>query len=218
MTSSSDLHAVAEKIRATHGAPTILINNAGIHVSKPILEESEEEVRRVFNINTIAHWLTVKEFVPPMVESNHGHVVTIASMASFVAYAGNVDYCCTKAAAWAFSEGLAGELRWLYKAPNVRTTSVHPLWVRTPMVTDALGDKLEKFERAQGLIEPATVAELVVKQLHEGSSGQIVIPEGRGHATGLRGWPHWLQLVVRNGVNSGVARFTESVKRSKKEL
>lgn len=117
-----ELHSVAAVIRKTHGEPTVLINNAGIHVSKPIFEESEEEVRRVFNVNTIAHWLTVREFAPAMAKANHGHIVTIASMASFVCYAGNVDYCATKASALAFHEGLAGELKWLYKAPNVRTT------------------------------------------------------------------------------------------------
>jgi all-trans-retinol dehydrogenase (NAD+) len=57
-----------------------------------------------------------------MVERNHGHVVSIASMSSFVVPAQIVAYACTKAAVVAFNEGLASELRSRYKAPDVKTT------------------------------------------------------------------------------------------------
>jgi short-subunit dehydrogenase len=122
VTNSTELHSLAETIRTTHGEPTVLINNAGIHIGKSIFEETEEEIRRIFSVNTMAHWFTAKEFAPAMVKANHGHIVTIASMASFVCFAGMVDYCATKASALAFHEGLAGELRWFHDALNVRTT------------------------------------------------------------------------------------------------
>ncbi len=64
----------------------------------------------------------VKEFIPAMIKKNHGHVVTIASMASYVVHARNVDYACTKASAVAFHEGLSSELKNRYNAPSVRTT------------------------------------------------------------------------------------------------
>jgi all-trans-retinol dehydrogenase (NAD+) len=48
--------------------------------------------------------------------------VTIASVASFVTVAQNVDYSCTKASALAFHEGLAQELKFRYGADKVRTT------------------------------------------------------------------------------------------------
>jgi short-subunit dehydrogenase len=64
----------------------------------------------------------VREFLPAMIKKNHGHVVTIASMASFLVLAGNVDYSCSKASALAFNEGLASELKARYNAPEVRTT------------------------------------------------------------------------------------------------
>jgi short-subunit dehydrogenase len=122
VTSSSSIKSVAEEIRAKHGEPTILVNNAGIATGTTILNGSEEKVRKVFDINTIAHFILVKEFVPSMAAKNHGHVVTIASMASFNAIGGMVDYACTKASALAFHEGLTQELRGLYNAGRVRTT------------------------------------------------------------------------------------------------
>jgi short-subunit dehydrogenase len=78
----------------------------------------------------------VREFLPSMIEKNHGHVVTIASMASFIGLGDMVEYSCTKASALAFHEGLRQELRLWYKAPKVRTTcviipSVHPCYLKS---------------------------------------------------------------------------------------
>jgi all-trans-retinol dehydrogenase (NAD+) len=99
-----------------------LINNAGIGSAATILEGSEDFIRKTFEVNTISHFLTVREFLPAMIKKNHGHVVTVASMASFLVHAGNVDYSCSKASALAFHEGLASELKSRYKAPDIRTT------------------------------------------------------------------------------------------------
>jgi all-trans-retinol dehydrogenase (NAD+) len=121
VTSSSNITAVARAIRRDVGHPTVLVNNAGIGHCKPILEETEAQIRATFDVNNIAHFLLVKEFLPHMIERNHGHVVTLASMASFVVWASNVDYSATKAAALAFHEGLGQELRWRYGADKVRT-------------------------------------------------------------------------------------------------
>jgi len=57
-----------------------------------------------------------------MIKANHGHIVTMASMASFMVHAQNVDYACTKASCLAFHEGLTQELKSRYNANKVRTT------------------------------------------------------------------------------------------------
>lgn len=122
ITSSEKLHELGEKIRNEHGEPTVLINNAGVGSNKNILDESEEQIRRTFDVNTVAHFLLFKEFGPAMIKHNHGHIVTIASLASFLVHAQNVDYTCTKASALAFHEGIAQELKSRYNANKVRTT------------------------------------------------------------------------------------------------
>lgn len=124
ITSSADITQVASTIRENHGEPTVLINNAGVGHDGTILNEPEEKIRQTFEVNTLSHFLMVKEFLPAMVKANHGHVITIASMASFVALGEMVDYCCSKASALAFHEGLRQELKYWYNAPNVRTRSV----------------------------------------------------------------------------------------------
>ncbi|OJJ84123.1 uncharacterized protein ASPGLDRAFT_35409 [Aspergillus glaucus CBS 516.65] len=84
VTSTDSIKAAAEKIRAKHGHPTVLVNNAGVLTNGIILDEPESMIWKSFKVNnTLAHFLTVKEFLPSMVQQNRGHVVTMASMASF---------------------------------------------------------------------------------------------------------------------------------------
>lgn len=122
VTSPKDIAAVAEEIRKDHGDSTVLINNAGVGFCRTILGAKEEHIRKTFEVNTVSHFWMVREFLPAMIKQDHGHVVTIASMASYAVLAQNVDYSCTKASALAFNEGLHSELRSRYNAPNVRTT------------------------------------------------------------------------------------------------
>ena len=113
---------MAEVIRKAHGDPTVIVNNAGIDTNKTLLQETEEEFRKLNDVNFISHFLMVKEFVPAMIEAEHGHIVAIASLASFTSFLKHVDYCCAKAAVLAFHEGLAQELKANPKARKVRTT------------------------------------------------------------------------------------------------
>ncbi|TEA14197.1 Dehydrogenase RED2 [Colletotrichum sidae] len=100
VTASESVKDVAARIRDDHGHPTVLVNNAAV------LDEPEEQMRRVFDVNVVGAFLLVKEFLPHMVSRDHGHVVTLASTAGSVAGARNVDYACAEAAALAFHEGL----------------------------------------------------------------------------------------------------------------
>ena len=122
LTSPSATQSVCNKIKAEHGSPTVLINNAGLGTGHDILSETTESLELVFNLNLFAHYRLVQEFLPAMIASNHGHIVNIASMASFSTVVRNVAYSATKAAVLAFSEGLRQELRWVYGGSRIRIT------------------------------------------------------------------------------------------------
>lgn len=124
ITDEAAVNSVAERVRSEHGNPTILINNAGIATPSLLLDKPMSAIRRVFDVNVIANFHTVKEFVPAMIAADHGHIVTIASMASFTTLAGNVDYCASKAAILAFHDGLRSELSLYHSAKRVRTRYV----------------------------------------------------------------------------------------------
>lgn len=84
VTSVDAVNATAEAIRSQHGNPSILINNAGVAYEANILKAKPEQVKRIFDVNTISHYWTVNAFLPSMIAQHKGHIVTIASMASFL--------------------------------------------------------------------------------------------------------------------------------------
>mmetsp|Transcript_9490 Transcript_9490/g.18326 ORF Transcript_9490/g.18326 Transcript_9490/m.18326 type:complete len:321 (+) Transcript_9490:2220-3182(+) len=121
----------AAAVRAKFGPPTILINNAGIVSGKKLLDVSSADMELTMRVNTISHMHTVKEFLPSMIENDHGHIVTIASMAGLSGHAGLVDYCASKFAAVGFDEALRREL--LAKKSHVKTTCICPYYINTGM-------------------------------------------------------------------------------------
>ena len=142
-------------------------------------------------------WFTTQQFLPRMIQMNKGHVVTVASLASFVALATGADYSATKAGALAFHEALACELKHYYKAPNILTTVVHPNFVSTPLVED-FADQLKRG--GVRMLTADDIAREVVRQLESRRGGQLIIPKSTAGVAGIRGWPTWLQEVLRDTV------------------
>ena len=98
---------VAAEIRKDIGKPTVLINNAGVVTMKLIFGETEEQVHRAFEVNILAQIKMIREFLPHMIKTNHGHIVTTASIAAYATWISNSSYSAAKASVLAFHEGLA---------------------------------------------------------------------------------------------------------------
>ncbi|KAI0594308.1 hypothetical protein F4775DRAFT_574237 [Biscogniauxia sp. FL1348] len=193
LTSPTSLADVAQEVRAKVGEPTILVNNAGVVRGKTILETNEQDLKFTFNVNTFAQFYTVKEFLPYMINKNHGMVVTVASYASWLPVPNMVDYAASKSATLAFHEGLTAELRTRYSAPKVRTIVVNPGYTKTPLFA---GYK-ETWPFLAPALEPESVADAICEQIFSGRSGQVVAPKF-GHALRLtQALPHWLTHSMR---------------------
>ncbi|KAH7129851.1 hypothetical protein B0J13DRAFT_563420 [Dactylonectria estremocensis] len=203
VTSTESVAEAAEAVRRELGHPSILINNAGITQPIPILKMPESFLRKIFGVNLMSLWFTTQQFLPRMIQLNKGHVVTIASIASFVALATAADYSATKAGALAFHESLAVELKQCYKSPNVLTTVVHPNFVRTPLVEGFVGQLEGSGVR---LLTPDQIASEVVAQIKSRRGGQLIIPRSASGISGIRGWPTWLQEIIRDTVGRGAVR------------
>jgi all-trans-retinol dehydrogenase (NAD+) len=177
------------------GSPSILINNAGIGNASTILDIPLENLRRLFEINLLSHWSTVQEFLPSMIAKRKGHIMSVASLASFVSLAAAVDYSCTKSALLAFHEGLGQELKHRYKCPEIKTSIVHPNWTKTAITAHpALQAGLKRV--GIKLLEAEDVAEAMVNQIIAARSGQIIL--GPGISPKLRALPAWLQEIIRD--------------------
>lgn len=121
----------AARVRREVGPVSILVNSAGIVSGRSFLELSESQIERTMSVNTMALFWTAKAFLPEMVRSGSGHLVTIASAAGTIGVAGLADYCASKWAAVGLDEALRAELK--QRAPGVKTTIVCPYFVDTGM-------------------------------------------------------------------------------------
>lgn len=193
--SLESVNAAASRVREELGGdPSILVNNAGVANRTSILDVPEASLRRVLGVNLLSMWFTTKAFLPAMVRADKGHVVTVASLASFVALATSVEYSATKAGALAFHEGLGCEIKHVYKARGIVTSVVHPNFVRTAM-TEPHADAIE---RTQKMLTVEDVARPVLAQIFSGRGAQIVVPSGLTFLSGMRGWPSWMQEGLRD--------------------
>jgi all-trans-retinol dehydrogenase (NAD+) len=200
-----DVNNAAERIRTEIGNPTVVINNAGISAPNLLLPQGAqasqsgaaariEQFQQVLEVNLTAHLRTSLAFVPAMIASNHGHIVSISSLMAYAGALGSCEYSMSKVAVQAFHEVLAMELKHVHKAPKVRTTSYFPVWLRTPM---AEGRLKEGPLPSYLLREPEDLAEEIVTQVFKGESGGQVVGGRLNVLTGIRGFPIWLQIFIK---------------------
>lgn len=198
VTDPDAVNRVASLIQSSHGDPSILINNAGIAFDSLILDCKPTQLRKIFDVNIISHYHTIGAFVPAMIKAKKGHIVTLASMASFISTPPIVPYCNTKVAALSLHEGLANELRSkkIHNAPEIKLTCVHPTFAATAMTKEH-----EATIAGQGmqLIDPHVVSDAIVKQVLRCKGGQIILNgDAPDFISSMRGWPHWLSSSLMN--------------------
>jgi len=126
LTSNTSIASTASAVRAMVGHPTVLINNAGVGTAHTILETSDEWLQQIFHVNVISHFSLIREFLPAMLEERKGHIVTLASMASYTGTASLADYSATKAALLGLHECKSIALVWLLFS-RVQPLSTHSL-------------------------------------------------------------------------------------------
>ncbi|CAM1506952.1 Fc.00g065930.m01.CDS01 [Cosmosporella sp. VM-42] len=194
---------VAEKVRAQVGNPTVLINNAGVARGRTVLDARPGDVRFTFEVNTLAHYWILQNFLPSMVDKNHGMVVTVTSYAAWTPIPNMVDYGASKAASMALHEGLTAELATRHKAPKIRTILVHPGHTKTALFTGY--DQKSDFMVPH--LEPESVADAVVKQMLTGRSGKVVLPETGLWLSALRCLPDWYVVPLRAQAESYMTNF-----------
>ncbi|KAF3190920.1 hypothetical protein TWF225_001886 [Orbilia oligospora] len=178
------LGSAVEQIKVEHGDPTVLILNAGICHKIPILNKDFSKIRTLIDINLTSHFAMLQHFLPAMVKNNHGHIMSLGSLSSYIPIPGAADYSATKSGLCALHEALRLELRHIYKANKVRTSLVHPLWTHTPLIKDFEPDLKELGLPTLQLDE---TIDPIVGQLYSGYGGTLIVPNYLGFATGIRG-------------------------------
>lgn len=134
VTDKERVKEVAKNVKNDIGKVNILINNAGILVGQSILDLTDDQILRTMNVNALAHFWTVRAFLPDMLEADYGHIVTIASVAGYVGSAYLTDYTASKFAARGLNDALEYELNQVFNKKGIRLTCVNPFYVNTGLI------------------------------------------------------------------------------------
>ena len=122
--------AVVADIEKELGALNILVNNAGIAFMKPILSMTEDEYRRVIDINQVGAFLGMKQVLPAMIEAKSGNIINVSSLAGFRGSEfGSVAYAASKFALRGMTKAVALEMARF----DIRVNTVHPGLIKTPL-------------------------------------------------------------------------------------
>ena len=122
------------------GGLDILVNNAGITLDNLSIRLSEENWKKVLDINLTSTFLMCKSAVKKMLKQKNGKIVNITSIVGHTGNLGQANYAASKAGIIAFSKSLAIE----YAKKNININCVSPGFIKTEM-TDKINDDFKKI-------------------------------------------------------------------------
>lgn len=122
--------------RGKLGGLSILVNNAGIVLVGGVEELSLADWQRGMSVNCDSVFLGCKHAMPLLRESQPASIVNLSSIAGLIAAHNFANYNASKAAVWLLSKSIA--LDCARKGFDIRCNSVHPTFIRTPILNDLI--------------------------------------------------------------------------------
>ena len=149
VTSHPDWAAAVHHAVDDFGRLDILVNNAGVAGGRhSLMDHSYDAWREILAINLDGVFLGLRHAGPAMAAGGGGSVINLSSILGKVGMAGAAAYCASKGGVTMLTKAAA--LEW---APlGIRVNSVHPGFIDTPMVANALHDAENGNEMRQLLI------------------------------------------------------------------
>ena len=144
VTSESDWKAAVDKAVETCGRLDVLVNNAGINIRKPVEEMNIDEWNTMMKVNTGSVFLGCKYAIPVMRKQGGGAIINTSSVCGLVGHKFTPEaYTATKGAVTMLTKAIASR----YAKDGIRSNSIHPSTVDTPLVREKLKDPQFHAER-----------------------------------------------------------------------
>ena len=127
---TAQIQRMTESVLQQTGRVDVLVNNAGISLSGLLTDISEQDRRRLFEVNVLGAIECTRALLPQMIHRKAGCILNISSMWGQVGASCEVDYSAAKAALIGFTKALAQEV-----APSgIRVNCIAPGVIRTAML------------------------------------------------------------------------------------
>ena len=128
----ASVDGVVADINAKEGAPTILVNNAGITRDNLLLRMSADEWDQIINTNLSSLYRTCKACLRGMMKARSGRIINISSVVGIMGNAGQTNYAAAKAGIIGFSKSLAREVG----SRGITVNTVAPGFIETDMTRE----------------------------------------------------------------------------------
>ena len=157
VTDRASMDAFVDGVEERFGPLDVMVNNAGILLVGPFLEEDDGATERQLAVNVMGVVHGMRAALPRMCDRGRGHLVNIASSASWASPPGEVSYAATKHAVLALTDGVREEL----DGSGVHLTGVFPGLVDTELAAGTKPPRTAKW------ISPEQVGQAVVAAIRQ---------------------------------------------------
>ena len=164
---AASIDALLKDVEGKEGAPTILVNNAGITRDNLLLRMKAEEWDEIMNTNLGSVFRLSKGVLRGMMKARRGRIISIASVVGVMGNAGQANYAAAKAGIIGFSKSLAREVG----SRGITVNVVAPGFIATDMTA-----KLPEEQQQQ-----------LAQQI---ALGRLGAPEDIAHAVAFLASPH----------------------------
>lgn len=173
VTNKEQIDAVIKDVTKTLGAPTVLVNNAGITKDNLMMRMKDEEWDAVINTNLTSVFNLSRACLRGMMKAKKGRIVNIGSIVGLSGNPGQANYCASKAGVIGFSKSMAQEVA----SRGVTVNVVAPGFIDTEM-TQALSDEQRKALSDQIPMQRLGQVEDIAKAV------SYLVSDGAGFVTG----------------------------------
>lgn len=131
---TEDQKKIVDWVQENWGFLDILVHNAGINIRKRALEYTEEEFRKVLEINLISPFVLSRKLHPFLKGSGKATIIHVASVAAAQDVGTGTPYAMSKAGLLQQTRSLAVE----WAPDTIRVNAVSPWFTQTPLTDDLL--------------------------------------------------------------------------------
>jgi len=130
---AGDVERLVHESREHFGRIDVLVNNAGVMVTKGVLETTEDDWDRTIDVNLKGAYLCSKAVAPLMIEQRSGSIINISSNSGLYHPSAMrfTEYVVSKAGMNGLTKAMA-----LALGPHIRVNAICPGWIRTDMMED----------------------------------------------------------------------------------
>lgn len=147
ISNNDQIKAAAKLTKERFGRADVLINNAGLEVRGSILQCSEEDWVKLYNINLKGIYYMTNAFAPMMIEQGKGAIVNTGSILGYRTVGERAAYSSSKGAIDTLTRSMAFDLA----QNNIRVNCVAPGAIDTPLLRGSINDSPNPAETEQFL-------------------------------------------------------------------